>query len=553
MEPAEYLRIVRRRWPVIAVLVLLGLVVSYVTAPSSRPPPRLKVSSSYAATTILSLPSTVADPSGLSLDSMAFLADSGPVAEMTAASLHDPGGRADIESRVQVSAKDVVSALEITASAATAPRASRLANTFGRELIDFINADLRSTYRSSLSSEHSQLNALSAVVSHLQAEPVSTLSQAELDQARSQYVQQYVTYEQAVVAGPGHTGLHIIEPASSGGASLVAAGSASSGAAPTSGSRKKRLALGGAAGLVAGLGVAFVWERLDTRIRTREQAESVFGLPVLGEVAITRRVGRRPGLVVVDDPVSSSAEAFRMLQTGLLMSRVDEAPGSRRSAVLLASPSPLEGKESVLANLAASFSEAGSSVALVAADAFDQSLPSLVRSRRPINRRGRGASFRAKLAPTPAEDARAMPTAIDGVSLLMNGTRPEMGNGHVQRHLDLVSTARETADVVLVDTPPVLITHDASLFSSVVDSVVLMCELGRLSARDASLAADRLRHVGAPLRGVVLVERAGPLSRLPAASSGSPRASSAHGQRVGASSSTRVPVQAEGPPAPPGD
>jgi Mrp family chromosome partitioning ATPase len=269
-------------------------------------------------------------------------------------------------------------------------------------------------------------------------------------------------------------------------------------------SKKLRVALGGLAGLLVGLGLALVWERFDTRIRTREQAERTFELPVLGVIPKIARNRRHSGLVVTDDPVSAAAESFRMLQTDLALS----GRGNGRSeAILLTSPCRLEGKELVVANLAASFSEAGSSVALVAADSFDLSLPSLVgvsvRGKSARTKRARSVSGRETSNPAAA----ATRTDIEGVSLLMNGVRPEIGNGQAQQHVDMVATARRLADVVLIDVPPVLLAHDAGRLSPLVDSVVLLCELGAVKAQDAHLAVEALRRVGAPLQGVILVPK----------------------------------------------
>ena len=96
----------------------------------------------------------------------------------------------------------------------------------------------------------------------------------------------------------------------------------------------------------------------------------------------------------------------------------------------------------------------------------------------------------------------------------MNGVRPEIGNGQAQQHVDLVAAARRLADVVLIDVPPVLLTHDAGRLSPLVDSVVLICELGRVTAREARLAVEALRRVGAPLQGVILVPKGGVAAKV---------------------------------------
>ena len=434
---------------------------------------------------------------------MAFLATSGPVPDLTAKTLGDKAGGKDISRHVLVTANDAVSVLEIVASEPSARRSAEVANRFSAQLMTFINGQLVTTYQNDLQADRTQLNALSSVIAKLQAEPTSTTVQAQISYAQSQYAQQSVSYQQLLLSGPTRTSLHIIEPATASAASLVAGSSSPSHSIAPS-SKKLRVALGGLAGLLAGLGLALVWERMDTRIRTREQAERIFELPVIGVVPKISRNRHRSGLVVTEDPLSAAAESFRMLQTALAFSgRGNGQP----ETILLTSPSRLEGKEVVVANLAASFSEAGSSVALVAADSFDLSLPALVG----VPMQGRSARRKRVRSGTGWESSdpggAATRTVIQGVSLLMNGVRPEIGNGQAQRHVDLVATARRLADVVLIDAPPVLLTHDAGRLAPLVDSVVLMCELGIVTAREAGLAVEALRRVGAPLQGVILVPK----------------------------------------------
>jgi Mrp family chromosome partitioning ATPase len=504
VEPIEYLRIIRRRWPVVVVFMLLGLVIGYATArPASAAASHF--ATSYQATVILGIPSGAADPSGLSLDTMAFFATSGPVPDMTAKVLGDKAGGRDIVSHVQVTTQDILSLLEISASEPTARRSAEVANSFSGQLITFINDQLLTTFHNDLSADSTQLNGLASIIARLQAEPTSTLVQNEITQAQTQYAQQYVSYQQLLLSGPNRTGLHVISPASASTASLVA-GSTSAAHLTAPKGKMSRSVLGGLAGLLAGLGLALVWERFDTHIRTRAQAEKIFELPVLGELPKITRSRRRRGLVVLDDPVSAASESFRMLQTALALSG---RGNGRTETILLSTPSRLEGKELLIANLAASFSEAGSSVVLIAADSFDLSLPKLVRgSIRGTATRDERASFGTGRE-TSDRGATAMRTVIEGVSLMMNGVRPEIGSGQAQQHVDLVAAAGRLADVVLIDAPPVLVTHDAGRLSPLVDSVVLLCELGRVTTREARLAVEALRRVGAPLQGVVLVPKGG--------------------------------------------
>ena len=519
LEPTEYLRIIRRRWPIVVLSVLVGLAVGFLTAKSSPGAPASAglTTTSYQATAILSTASsTTSDPSGLSLDAMAFLAQSGPVPARTEKALGDNSNGLDIAGRVQVSPKDPLNLMQITASEPSRDQAAQVANAFANQVIAYINDQLQVTYNATVASDRAQLDSLTAVTAKLQGQPPSPTTQSELSVAQGQYAQLYVSYQELLLTGPQHTGLHVINPAAPGAAAPVSGGITH---VIASTSRNTRTALGGLTGLLIGFGLALVRDRLDTRINRREQAERIFGLPVLGEVPRFPRDPKRRGLVVAEAPSSRAAESIRMLRTVLALSR---PPGGRRGglsnprsrAILISSPKRLVGKAELIANLAASFSEAGNSVALVAVDPFDFSIAGVLGSApRETLRNGDQAP------PWLPSDLNGVPvvstTGVKGVSLLMNGQSPANGKVHKQGHADLVAEARRSAELVLIDAPPALTAHEAGRLSAVVDSVVLLCEMGRVTARDAALTVDLLHRVGAPLHGIVLIANRGWTHRFP--------------------------------------
>jgi succinoglycan biosynthesis transport protein ExoP len=118
-------------------------------------------------------------------------------------------------------------------------------------------------------------------------------------------------------------------------------------------------------GIVLGIGVAFLWEALDTRVRTAEEIGDSLGLPLLARLpAPPRSLRKDDKLVMVDDAHDGQAEAFRMLRTSLDFVRLDQDIRT----IVITSAVEKEGKSTTAANLAVALARAGRRVALVDVD-----------------------------------------------------------------------------------------------------------------------------------------------------------------------------------------
>ena len=117
--------------------------------------------------------------------------------------------------------------------------------------------------------------------------------------------------------------------------------------------------------LILGVGLAFLYETLDTRVRSAEEIATRLGLPLLARIpAPSRKISKKNRLVTIDDPNSANAEAFRILRTNLDFVDLDR----QARMIMVTSAVEGEGKSTTAANLAVTLARSGRRVVLVDLD-----------------------------------------------------------------------------------------------------------------------------------------------------------------------------------------
>ena len=247
------------------------------------------------------------------------------------------------------------------------------------------------------------------------------------------------------------------------------------------------LPLGAVIGLLLGTGTAFVRDRMDDRVRDRDDLEQCLGTSVLAVVPRTRNA-TQAARVFTDEPGSPSAEAFRYL-------RAHVEPliqgGARGKVLLVTGAQRQEGRSSVAANLAASMAQAGRKVILVDAD-----------TRHPFQGDVFGAGSRAGLTELLAGRADlsdvAVPTSRPGLRLITAG-RDAGGPSDVLHGESLeraVDEMRAAADVVVVDSGPALSVSDPIAIAQHSDVVLQVANVRRTMRQSIRAAAQELRTSG---------------------------------------------------------
>ena len=173
--------------------------------------------------------------------------------------------------------------------------------------------------------------------------------------------------------------------------------------------------------------------------------------------------------------------------------------GAARQVILVTSPEAGDGKSTTAANLAMAYAESGQSVLLVNWDLW-----------RPIPAR----VFDAEDAPASASSSRpATPrcvhyvhsTSVPGLHLVPAGKLGHQPGAQLDAELRLLEEARSLADVVIIDTAPLLAASVTRELVTMADVVVLVSRAGRTTSPAAERTAELLERLGAPTLGVALV------------------------------------------------
>ncbi len=253
------------------------------------------------------------------------------------------------------------------------------------------------------------------------------------------------------------------------------------------------------AGLILGVAVAFASRVLDPRLRREEQLRQLYRLPILAR--IPKETSRRGDQPLGPRTLSvSSQEAYRALRATLAAHR----RGSGSRVLLVTGPAPSEGKTTTAINLATSLIAAGNRVIVIEGDL-----------RRPAIGKAFGATPRRGVVSVLLEsvdirDALITDTAYgENLGLLLadyeGGWVTELfALGAAER---LIQEARELADYVIIDSPPLTEVVDALPLARLADDVLIVTRLGnsRLSAISRLgelLAENNIKPVGFAVVGV---------------------------------------------------
>ena len=257
--------------------------------------------------------------------------------------------------------------------------------------------------------------------------------------------------------------------------------------------------LGGVIGLILGAVLGYGRDRLDDRIRDETRLKALIGeVPVLGRIPLdTRKQPARPAALV--EPRSPVSESFRALNTNLRFlaaARAQQRTGDVGEILVVTSALTSEGKTTVAGNLAVTAARTGLRVLLVDADLRKPSISNLFGVETPRGLAHLLAGQKLKVR---------VDTAEPNLRIIGAGTVPPNPAELLAspRAAPMWQQLRQQADLVIVDTPPVLSVADALEITHHADWVLLTVRYRQSREHQLLGALERLHRVGSPITGVV--------------------------------------------------
>jgi Mrp family chromosome partitioning ATPase len=535
MEPIDFGGALLRRWWLLLVLGLVGAMVGLLLPAGHA---KHAAPSSWSSTAVVGAspaggPGNLVVQSGdVSTDQIVFYARNVAVVTAAAKAIGRSGSISQLERAITVTGPTrktgQLGEVRISATGPTSEGSAAFANAFANQL---------GTYMNGLVNQHNQylLALVRQKVAGLETQ-ISALGKTKGGNSLQNQLNVALAQEQTLAATAPTTGYLILQPAQASSAAKVAGGSGGLGS-----SRLVRGIAGLVGGLIVAAGIVLAIELLDKRLRGAARAEETFGFPVIAEIPMPSKENG-DGVVSVFNGSSSSsspmAEAYRMLKMSVLFgalvapTRYDSGVGNgrgrdianghakgagnghgngsaslastvgprpfsppTRQVIMVVSAGTETSRPLVVTNLAATFADGGQRVLVMST--HDLHLHA-------GNRVSQGSNDpRAVIAPAELE-ATLHTSPLANVSSIPLGLFVANSGQLALRAPAVLEAARQLADVVLVEAPPILGFHDAEALAPAVDVVLVVGECLATTFDQAKRSGELLRRIGAPVVGVAL-------------------------------------------------
>ena len=258
---------------------------------------------------------------------------------------------------------------------------------------------------------------------------------------------------------------------------------------------RANIAAGAFLGLVLASGIALLLSSINDTVRNPDDLQRRYGITPLGTIfKWSARDAGPDELMMIRSPSSWHAESFRQVRANFQFA----TPEERGRSYMVTSPGPGDGKSTMIGNLAIALAQAGHRVLIIDADLRR---PSVHRKFEYLNREPGLSNYLSNREQDFASITQA--TRLEGVSIVTGGPIPPnpaelLGSPRMSQ---LLAEATESADITLVDSPPVLAVSDSSILATQVDGAVITVDglhtrWSSMHATVGALTAAKVQIVG---------------------------------------------------------
>ncbi len=399
--------------------------------------------------------------------------------------------------------------VKISATSTEPEQAAEEANTYAETYVDWKRQrtidellDAQKTVQAEMDSIQQRINALDDPLDELKLELVGTDDAAERADLQSQIDDLEAQNQAERSALQSNLALYQSEMSSlqvsqritrTGGAQII--DNATVPDEPFEPQPLRNSVLGLVVGLMLGVGLAFLFETLDERIRTKDDLERVSGWPAIGLIPIIRgATNGEHDLATLEAPTSPAAESYRSLRTAVQFIGLERPLGT----IQITSAKSGEGKTTTAANLAVALAQAGQRVILLDADLRKPRL------HKEFGINPTDAGFTSMLLDSQLRSDALHRTSVSNLVVVPCGPPPPnpselLSLGATRRVLTMLA---DECDVLVIDSPPVLPVTDPLILSGYVDGVLVVADSRSANRKDLTRTRELLDQVNANVIGI---------------------------------------------------
>lgn len=394
---------------------------------------------------------------------------------------------------IETSAIETSQVIEVTATSTNPELAALAANTYADTYVALQQEQLRADVADATAQLDEEIAAIDAELAEVEAQVAEDPFSASLTARRDALIQQQIGAQQA------RTELQSEVAVRSAGSRV--ASRAETPTTPVGPAPERSALLAGLLGLLVAGATVLLLDRVDDTVRSLDDLEEVLGHdpPALGEVPAEPLPARGavPPLVSLRAPDAPAAEAYRSVRTTLDFVMANH----RIRSVLVTSSLPGEGKTTTVANLAVAFAQVGRRVIAIDGDLRQPRLHEAL-----AGTEGRAGLSEVVTGTAPVVEAVEAVPEVSDLVLLGAGRIPPNPSELLTSDAcaSLLDDLSSMADLVLVDSSPLLLVSDPLVLAGMADAVVVVARSGATGERALRRSLALLEQVEAPVLGVVL-------------------------------------------------